>query len=340
MTGFCTSPRFVDHATGAHHPERPDRVRAIATAARQAGLIDSPTPFSDFEIDFGLRRLDAPNLVELDPAPVDEAALRFVHDARHVERVRRVCETGGGVLDQGDTRVGPESYDVARLAAGGVVRCCDAVMNGLVRRAFAAGRPPGHHAEPDRAMGFCLFNNIAIAARRLQRVHGIGRVAIVDFDVHHGNGTQAVFENDPSVLFISLHQDPRTLWPRTGFALETGTGAGEGYTLNIPFEPGAGDEEYARAFESHVIPRLEAFRPEFLLISAGFDAHHDDPLADMRLTEDAFEWMTRELVGVADRHCAGRVVSSLEGGYDLRALGRCAVRHLVALDGPADLRTQ
>jgi acetoin utilization deacetylase AcuC-like enzyme len=204
-------------------------------------------------------------------------------------------------------------------------------MAGEVRRAFAAGRPPGHHAEPERAMGFCLFSNIAIGARHLQRAHGVGRVAIVDFDVHHGNGTQACFYDDPSVLFISLHQHPRTCYPGSGHDWETGTGTGAGYTINLPFQPGSDDADYLREFEQRVVPALDQFRPEVLMVSAGFDAHRDDPLAQMNLSEAGFEEMTRLLVGVAEHHCGGRVISTLEGGYNLRALARSVVRHLVAL---------
>lgn len=180
-------------------------------------------------------------------------------------------------------------------------------------------------------MGFCLFSNIAIAARHLQRNHGVGRVAIVDFDVHHGNGTQACFEDDPSVLFISLHQHPRTCYPGTGYDYERGTGPGEGYTINIPFRPGCDDADYLAAMDERVVPELDKFKPEVLLISAGFDAHREDPLAQMELSESCFEDMTRRLVAVADQHCGGRVVSTLEGGYNLRALGRSVVRHLVGL---------
>ncbi|HEY8668226.1 MAG TPA: histone deacetylase, partial [Tepidisphaeraceae bacterium] len=212
-----------------------------------------------------------------------------------------------------------------------VLRCCDAVMAGEVRRAFAAVRPPGHHAEPDRAMGFCLFGNVAIAARYLQQRHGLGRIGIVDFDVHHGNGTQAAFEDDPSVLFISMHQHPATLWPRSGHDWEIGTGAGRGTILNLPFDPGAGDEEYLMAMEHYVLPALDEFHPEMLLISAGFDAHRDDPLAQIELSDAAYEIMTRELVALAERHCEGKVVSALEGGYNLMALGRGVVRHLIGL---------
>jgi acetoin utilization deacetylase AcuC-like enzyme len=180
-------------------------------------------------------------------------------------------------------------------------------------------------------MGFCLFSNVAIAARYLQERHQAGRIAIVDFDVHHGNGTQACFEHDREVMFVSLHQHPRTCYPGSGMGWEIGLGAGRGYTLNIPLDPGAEDHDYLRVMDGRVLPELEEFAPQVLLISAGFDAHGDDPLAQMNLTEEGFELMTRSLVAVADRHCGGRVISVLEGGYNLRALGRSAVRHLIAL---------
>ena len=335
MTGICSSPRFVEHETSAVHPERADRIRAIATAVRQAGLIGSPNPFPEFKLDFGPLEAAGSKLVELpEPSPADEKWLATVHTPQHIEQIRHVCEAGGGVLDQGDTPVGPSSFEIARLAAGAVLQCCDAVIGKRVTRAFTAVRPPGHHAEPDRAMGFCLFSNIAIAARYLQRAHGVGKVAIVDFDVHHGNGTQAAFEEDPSVLFISLHQDPRTCYPGTGYEDEVGVGAGRGFTLNLPFDPGSGDEDYLRVMQSRVVPKLDQFRPEMLLISAGFDAHRDDPLAQIELSEEGFGRMTRMLIDVADAHCGGRIVSALEGGYNLRALGRCVVHHLIAMSDP------
>jgi acetoin utilization deacetylase AcuC-like enzyme len=331
MTGFCSSARFVRHETSPSHPERPDRIRAIATAVRRAGMIDSPNPFPDFEIDFGTLPT-GPKLLELkEPTEVDEQWLRLIHSQRYIDHIRHVCEVGGGVLDQGDTPVGPESFDIARLSTGAVLECCDAVMSGRVRNAFAAVRPPGHHAEPDRPMGFCLFANVAIAAKYLQTRHHLRRIAIVDFDVHHGNGTEAAFEHDPTVLFISLHQDPRTCYPGSGFATEFGIDAGRGFTLNLPFPPGSGDKEYLSVFQSRVVPKLNDFRPDFLLVSAGFDAHVEDPLAQIDLTEEAFGAMTQMLVEVAEEHCGGKLVSSLEGGYNLQALGRSVVRHLLAL---------
>ena len=294
-------------------------------------MIDSPDPFPSFAIDLGALDGGGIKLVELTPRHAEEKWLLTVHPRPFVDRIHHVSEIGGGVIDLGDTVVSRDSWDVALFALGSLLVACDAVMSGRVRRAFAAARPPGHHAEPERAMGFCLFSNVAIAARYLQQRHGLERVAIVDFDVHHGNGTQACFEDDPSVLFVSLHQHPRTCYPGSGYEWETGVGAGEGFTMNIPFPPGSGDDAYLDAFRALVIPKLDDFKPHALLISAGFDAHREDPLAQMELSEDGFSQITRMLVDAAERHCAGRVISSLEGGYNLRALGRSVVQHLVAL---------
>jgi acetoin utilization deacetylase AcuC-like enzyme len=333
MLAFVSSPDCVRHDTGPLHPERPDRLRAIHRAVRAAGLITSPDPFPDFTLDFGpMHRAPRP-LLEVLPTPADEEWIRLVHSDQYIRRIEHVCRIGGGVIDQGDTAVSPASFEIARLSLGGVLAACDLVMSGQANRAFAANRPPGHHAEPDRPMGFCLFSNIAIAARYLQRKHGVTRIAIVDFDVHHGNGTQAVFEADPSVFFCSMHEDPRTCYPGSGFAWEKGVGPGTGFTLNVPFRPRSDDDDYLEALRDQVLPAVEAFAPQVLMLSAGFDAHHDDPLAHIELSEHGFEQITRELVALADRHCNGRVISVLEGGYDLRALGRSVVRHLIALDG-------
>ena len=294
-------------------------------------MINSPDPFPDFEIDLGLLKQTDLKLVEIDPTLADPKWLTLVHTSAMIERTRRICQAGGGVLDSGDTPVGANSYDIALLSLGSLLGCCDAVMTGKVDRAFSAARPPGHHAEPDRPMGFCLFANVAIAAKYLQQQYKVGRVAIVDFDVHHGNGTQACLENDPTTLFISLHQHPKTCYPGSGYEWETGVGAGQGYIHNIVFSPGCGDDEYKAAFHEQVLPELDLFKPEVLLISAGFDAHAGDPLAQMNLTDDCYEEMTRLLVESANRYCNGRVISALEGGYNLQALGRSVVRHLIGL---------
>lgn len=330
MVGFVSSPRFVEHLTGTHHPERPDRIRAIHRAVRETGLIDSPDPFPDFAIDLGLKRQTQVQLKEFAPEPADPKWIREVHTPGMIELVQHMCRRGG-VLDQGDTPVCPASYEIALLSLGSALKATDAVLKGEVQRAFSAARPPGHHAEPDRAMGFCLFSNIAIAARYAQKQHGVEKVAIVDFDVHHGNGTQAAFEEDPSVLFISLHQHPKTCYPGTGYEWEIGVGEGKGFTMNIPMMPASDDADYMHAIDGKVIPRLNEFRPQLLMISAGFDAHRDDPLANVALTEAGFEKMTRKLVEVANTHGGGKVVSLLEGGYDLRALGRSVVGHLMGM---------
>jgi acetoin utilization deacetylase AcuC-like enzyme len=331
MLAFSSSPHFIDHLTGAHHPERPDRIRAIARALREARIVTSPDPFPNFEIDLGpLPQAKTPAL-ELTPTLADEKWLLTVHTRQHVERIRHVCELGGGVLDSSDTPVSHDSFDIALLSLGSLLGCCDAVMTGRAQRAFSAARPPGHHAEPEAPMGFCLFANVAIVTKYLQQRYSLQRIAIVDFDVHHGNGTQACLESDPNKLFISLHQHPRTCYPGSGYDYETGLAPAEGFTVNIPLHPGSDDLVYRAAFEEIVLPRLDEYRPEILLISAGFDAHADDPLADMQVSEEGFSEMTKMLVNVANRHCAGRIVSALEGGYNLRALGRSVVRHLLAL---------
>jgi len=331
MVGFSTDPRFVLHDTGPHHPERADRIRAIARAVRVAGMVDSSDPFPEFEIDVGSMPPSPVKLLELHPQPAQQKWIETIHSRTYIEHIERVCAAGGGVLDTGDTPVSRESFEIAKLSLGSLLGCCDAVMEGQVQRAFSAARPPGHHAEPDRPMGFCLFANVAIAAKYLQQKHGLGNIAIVDFDVHHGNGTQACFEDDPTVLFISLHQHPRTLYPGSGYDYEVGEGAGRGSTLNIPFQPGAEDEDYLRAMRALVQPKLADFRPEILLVSAGFDAHQDDPLAQINLSEDGFGKITELLVQSANQLCGGKIISALEGGYNLRALGRSVVRHLEAL---------
>jgi acetoin utilization deacetylase AcuC-like enzyme len=255
-----------------------------------------------------------------------------VHSPGHLGRLERLRpETGIARIDA-DTLMSSESYRVAMLAVEGTLTAADGILSGRFANAFCAVRPPGHHAESNRAMGFCLLNNIAVAARYLQRQHKLSRIMIIDWDVHHGNGTQHIFEEDPSVFYFSIHQFP--LYPGTGRADEHGLGAGEGYTLNCPLPPGQGDDEYHTVFEKSLRPAVEAFRPDFILVSAGFDAHRDDPLANMRVTEDGFGQMTRMVNDWARVYCRGRVLSCLEGGYHLEALARSVERHLnVCLSG-------
>lgn len=228
------------------------------------------------------------------------------------------------MLDEGDTHAVRESFEAALLAAGAVNTAIDAVLQSKVGAAFCAVRPPGHHAERDRAMGFCLFNNVAIGARYAQRMHRIERVAILDWDVHHGNGTQHIFEADPTVFYISLHQYP--FYPGTGAREERGVGEGEGFTLNIPLPAGTGEARYLEAFRNEIVPALQDFKPELLIISAGFDAHRDDPLANMMLTESSYGKMTEQVMGIAP------IVSVLEGGYNLDALARSAEAHIVQME--------
>ncbi len=297
-TGFVAHAYQERHDTGPGHPERAERHRAIVERIASSGL---------------LAHLD-----RVDATPIEPERLLLVHEARHVADVQRAIASGARLLDDGDTRVSAGSWRAALLAAGGTLDAVERVMDGRWRNAFVAARPPGHHAERAHAMGFCAFNNVAVAAAHLRARHGLERVAIVDWDVHHGNGTQHAFERDPSVYFASLHQWP--LYPGSGLADERGIGAGEGATRNCPLAPRSGDREWLSAFEDVVLRDLEAFAPQFVLVSAGFDAHADDPLGQTELTTGAYARMTNLLAQFARERCAGRLVLVLEGGYDLGAL--------------------
>jgi acetoin utilization deacetylase AcuC-like enzyme len=300
---LLTSEMLLLHTPPSGHPERPDRLSTMMNHLRRTPLWKE--------------------LVHLSPRQADEQEILRVHTKGHVEHIKQVCEQGGGVLDEGDTHAVPRSYEVALVAAGAALRATEAILTNEVEAAFCAVRPPGHHAERDRPMGFCLLNTGAIAARYAQDHFGLERVAIVDWDVHHGNGTQHIFEEDPSVYYFSLHQYP--FYPGTGAAAERGRGKGEGYTMNIPFPAGTGEASYLQAFSESICPALSAFQPELLIISAGFDAHRDDPLGGMQLNENSFALMTEMLRPVAP------ILSVLEGGYDLHALAVSTERHLGAL---------
>lgn len=312
-TGLVTDPGYLRHDTGPSHPESARRLEAINRYLDAASMDDR------------LLRLAAPL--------VDRTWLETVHTPSHIARIEEAAPEMGHVYLDPDTPMSPGSYRAALQAVGGTLAAIDAVMEGRVANAFCACRPPGHHAEPSRAMGFCLFNNVAVGARYVQRRYGLSRVLILDWDVHHGNGTQAAFYEDPTVLYVSLHQYP--WYPGTGDRDEVGRGAGEGATLNIPLAAGRGDEEYLAAFDRIIHPAVRAFAPEFILISAGFDAHRDDPLAGMEVTEEGYAAMTAAVTAWADASAAGRVVSCLEGGYHLDALGRSVEAHVRTLASAA-----
>ncbi|MFQ5648868.1 MAG: histone deacetylase [bacterium] len=307
-TGFVYDDIYLQHKTGFGHPERPERLRALIHHLRSREIVDTLTPVS-----------------------ANTAAIEWIaknHPKSYIENIQNTCKSGLHYLDS-DTVVCEDSYVVARRAVGGVLRACKAVAAGTVDNAFCAVRPPGHHAEPSRAMGFCLFNNVAIAARYVQSELGFERVWIIDWDVHHGNGTQAAFYEDPTVLYTSIHQSP--LYPGTGLVEERGAGAGEGFTLNFPSPPGCADKDYLHLVEKQIVPAVQEFAPGFVLISAGFDAHRDDPLANMNVTETGFAEMTRLVMQCATECCNGRLVSVLEGGYNLDALALSMEEHLKTL---------
>jgi acetoin utilization deacetylase AcuC-like enzyme len=303
-TLLYTHPACLDHDPGRHHPESPDRLRAV------------------------LEALDTPEFARLDRREAPEASLddiARVHPRGFVERMLAAVPAAGHVGIDADTILSPASGRAALRAAGAVVAAVDAVVAGEADNAFCAVRPPGHHAEPLRAMGFCLFNNVAIGALRAREVHGLARVAVIDFDVHHGNGTQACFYDDASLFYASTHQFP--LYPGTGAARETGLGN----IVNVPLPPLAGSAEFRLGVDRQILPALDRFQPEMVLISAGFDAHRSDPLAQLLLDEADYTWITEHLLEIARQHAGGRVVATLEGGYDLAALGASAAAHVRVL---------
>jgi acetoin utilization deacetylase AcuC-like enzyme len=300
-TLLIEDPIFLRHLVPITHPERPDRLLAVGRALAQdrfKPLVRKPSPAADV------------------------AVLSSTHPDSFVERVRKAVPDIGTAQIEADTWLSPDSFTVALHSIGGACLAIDEVIAGRASNAFCAMRPPGHHARPAYAMGFCIFNNIAIAARHAQKTHGAQRVAIVDWDVHHGNGTQEIFWSDASVLYCSTHQMP--LYPGTGHPSETGVGN----IVNCRLAPNEGSEVFRAAFNTRILPALAAFAPDLILISCGFDAHHRDPLASINLTDEDFRWATRALMEVADKHCQGRIVSLLEGGYDLQALGDSAAAHV------------
>ena len=304
-TGFVNLLQETKHVAPWWHPENSARLKPA--------------------VDFILKSDIASGLEMFIPPVIESDCINMVHDAEYLKRVQEISYGGGGNLD-GDTYLSKGSYEAAVETAAAAIGAADVIMKRQLKRIFMAVRPPGHHAEYDRGLGFCLINNVAVAAEYLIKEYSLKRVAIVDWDIHHGNGTQRHFYERNDVYFASLHQYP--FYPGSGAAAERGAGEGEGYTLNIPLPAGCDDEKYLHEFETKVIPGLTQFNPEFIIISCGFDPHRDDPLGEMMLTEKAFGKMTELLVATANEYCEGRMLSILEGGYSSNANGLCLYEHL------------
>jgi acetoin utilization deacetylase AcuC-like enzyme len=310
-TGFLYDERYLLHKTGPYHPEVPERLTAIYEGIVQAGLIEK--------------------LIRVPAVPAELQWVLNVHTGEYVKRLEAACRSGKQMFDSPDNQMCAQTYETALLAVGGILEACRAVLEGRLDNAFCAVRPPGHHAEVSRAMGFCYFNNVAIAARYIQKQFGVARVGIVDFDVHHGNGTQHIFEDDPTVYYYSIHQHPSFAYPGTGREFEYGRGDGYGFTKNSPVLPGQGDEDYRRLLERDLFPAFADFRPEAIIVSAGFDGHHDDDMSDTKLSTEFYTWMMQQIMEMANTYSSGRLVSVLEGGYCLRRLPELARHHVEIL---------
>jgi acetoin utilization deacetylase AcuC-like enzyme len=310
-TGFLYDERYQQHLTGNYHPEVPNRLPSVFKGIQDAGLLEKLTLIT-----------------------AREAELKWVqtvHDPGYIKRFEAACRAGNSMFDSPDNQMCPATYKIALLAVGGILEVARQMMEGNLDNAFCAVRPPGHHAEADRAMGFCYFNNVAIAARYLQKEWGIKRVGIVDFDVHHGNGTQHIFERDPTVFYYSIHQHPTFAYPGTGREFEHGQDSGYGFTKNSPVLPGGGDQEYKQLLQRDLFPAFADFKPEVILVSTGFDAHIDDNMSDIKLTTEGFSWIIQKIVEMASGYAQGRLISVLEGGYSLKRLPELARNHVEVL---------
>jgi acetoin utilization deacetylase AcuC-like enzyme len=308
-TGLLLDPLYTDHDPGPGHPECPLRYTAIMKALTTSDLL--------------------PKLASIPSRAAEIPEIERCHPRHYIKLARDEVAAGLDTLSTGDTNICEKSYDIATRAVGGVLNAVDAIMSGKLTRAFCAVRPPGHHARPSQGMGFCLFNHIALGARHAQKKHGAAKVVIVDWDVHHGNGTQDIFYEDSSVFFASTHQSP--WYPFTGHAEEVGAGKGKGSTMNFPLPAGTGMKQIREAFETKLLPAIAAFKPDLIMISAGFDSRVDDPLGQFKLTDDDFASLTKLLMQAADEHCQGRLVSVLEGGYNLSGLASAVTSHVGAL---------
>jgi len=309
-TGLFYDPIFLRHDTGSH-PENAGRLSAIMDKLKEDRLLE--------------------RVEQRTSRAATEKEISSVHGVEYMRHVEEAALTGQAYLDTPDCVLSEQTYDVALHAAGALLDAVGDVIQGRMDNAFVACRPPGHHAERSRAMGFCYFNNIAIAADFLLREAGLERVLIFDFDVHHGNGTQHTFEERKDVYFCSMHQHPRTLYPGTGYAEERGRGEGLGYTQNLPMLPFSTDQDYLSVFDNLILPRFREYKPEMILLSAGFDAHRDDPLAMINLTQEGFDGLARRMKGLAQEFCKGRIVSVLEGGYNTQRLSECVSSHISIL---------
>ena len=310
-TGFLYDKRYLLHDTGPYHPERAERLQALHQGIHDAGYLS--------------------HLTHMTGSLPDMQWVQAVHTAEYIRRFEELCLGGRRTLDCEDNQMGPDTWETAKLAVGGVIEAARRIMANEIDNAFCAVRPPGHHAEAGEAMGFCYFNNVAIAACYLQKQWGIKRVGIIDFDVHHGNGTQHIFEKDPSVFYYSIHQHPSFAYPGTGREFENGSGPGYGFTKNSPVLPGQGDDEYRRLIVKDLLPAFKTFVPEVIILSTGFDAHKDDEMADMRLTSEGFTWIMQTIMQMAAEYSNGRVLSVLEGGYSLERLPELAADHVKLL---------
>jgi acetoin utilization deacetylase AcuC-like enzyme len=310
-TGFLFDERYLLHETGPYHPEVSERLSAIYKGIEEGGLL--------------------PKLQRIKAVPADRKWIEAVHDSAYIDRFCDTCYSGRKTFEHPDNQMCTETYDTAYLAVGGILKTIDMLMSGEIDNAFCAVRPPGHHAEHDQAMGFCYFNNVAIAARYLQQKWQIDRVGIIDFDVHHGNGTQHIFEQDPTVFYYSIHEHPTFAYPGTGREFEYGAGPGYGYTKNNPVLPGQGDTEYTVLIEEHLLKDFDRFKPQFVLVSTGFDGHQDDDMSGINLTTEWYSWVMKKIMAMADHLCQGRLVSVLEGGYCLQRLPELGRNHVATL---------
>jgi len=307
-TVLVYSPKYLWHKTGSQHPEVPSRLRVITRELKKNGISTNKNCL----------------LVEPQPASIND--LKLVHDVGYIHVIKQVCSCGGGMLDKEDTVVSPESYEVARLAAGGALKAVDFVMDKKCNNGFAFVRPPGHHAGSNYPMGFCVFNNVAVAAAHLLKNFSLDRVLVLDIDVHHGNGIQEIFYNNKKVLYISMHEDPIE-FPLTGFADEVGESKGQGYSVNVPLPYGSDDKIYLTAFNDVVAPIINQYKPQFILVSAGFDSHYADPIGNLYVSSRSYLKIFDFVLEAASKFSQGKVVSVLEGGYSLPYLGKlaCAV---------------